>query len=153
MTENADTGTEETGEEKKDPAWYRQQIERTNAENKALRDTIRNQLFDGIEGLDRSKGMGKTMTDLYDGELNRSDFLAWAKEKFDFEPKGAGSSPDPNRQGINSLVTESQDRQDGAIEGGQSLDAPSLDDRIAEAEKEGNLALAVSLKTQKLYSK
>lgn len=157
MADGEGENSGDSGSKEKDPAWYRQQIEEKNAENKALRETIRNQMFDSIPGLDRTKGIGKTMTDTYDGELNKGAFLEWAEERFEFKPStegGGQNTPDPTAQNVNGIVSQSQQRQEQAVEGGQSLNPPSdLAERIAKAEAEGDYATAISLKTQSLLNK
>lgn len=137
------------------PEWFRSTIERQKAENAELRGKLMDRTFQAV-GIDTTKGIGKTMRDLYDGDDDPEALKSWAAEKFEWAPQAGNQSTGHTAEqtAAQQVVAESQDRVEKATEGAQSVDPPpagslaELKAKVAEAEAKGDHATAISLKRQ-----
>lgn len=140
------------------PEWYRANIERVSAENKELKGKLREGMFKQVGLHDTSKGLGKTMADAYDGDLDPEAFKAWAAERFEWQPPQAGNGEQqqqtPEQVAAQTVVSESQGRVEQATQTATSTETPpsgsiqELKAQIAEAEAAGNYVDTIRLKRE-----
>ncbi|NIS14587.1 MAG: hypothetical protein GWN97_22450 [Thermoplasmata archaeon] len=128
------------------PKQLREAYERAQARIAELESQARSTAFEKA-GLDPSKGIGKAVAALYDGDPSPDAIVEFAKTEFDWEPTGTQAQTDKER-----MVAQAQDRLDQVQAASSQVTAPdesTIDDQIATAESEGNWNAAMQLKMQK----
>jgi hypothetical protein len=130
----------------KAPNWYREQMARKDAENKALKDTVTSLAFTNA-GIDTSKPLGQTMRENYRGEPSVEAIRKYAQEKFEWQPPAA-PLPEAHQE-----VVDATARVDAVTASAQSTGEITLEKQIADAEKAGDWGLSVRLKAQKMQQR
>jgi hypothetical protein len=135
------------GGEDKDPAWYRDQMDRKDAQLKDQAKQInrqRVQLMEGAfdeVGLDPTKGLGKAIAEKYEGDPKADDLRSYAIEEYSWEP--------PVDDSLQSAVVDAQERVTEAVNAATPAPASPIDIQIADAEERGDFAGTMSLKVAK----
>lgn len=143
--EHHETPATDEGGEQKDPAWYRDQIERKDAQLAEQTKTINRQRVALMEqtfetvGLDPAVGLGKAIAEKYDGEPDADALRQFAIDEYQWEP------PAP----VENEIVAGQERVNTAVAGTERVDQRQIDLDIADAESRGDFASAVALKLAK----
>ena len=142
MSDNEATTEEVVGEEPKETGkGLRAQLEAALSENKKLKTTQRDSAFKEA-GIDTSGGMGKAISQMYEGNSDAADILKFAKDEYDYDV--LPSNP------VAAQVAAEQAKLDNVGQTAGSVVAPAEMDVLAKAEAEGDYATAMNIKGQQL---
>lgn len=146
------TPSEPQGEEK-DPAWYRDQLAKKDAEMQKLQEAVNQQRVRMMEkafedvGLDPTKGIGKAVAEnpkLEKLEPTAEEVRTFAIEEYQWEPP-----PDQQPNPLSQPTNDAQQRVNQTVQEAGAVPTTQIDFDIAEAEKAGNFAAAMALKVAK----
>ena len=137
-TEAADAGKDTGG-------GLRKQLENSLAEVKELKADKRKRAFDDA-GLDTTKGLGKAIHQVYEGEATKEAVVEFAKSEYDWTPPVSDEHPQAQQ-----IQTE-QARADQLTDTAGSVAPPSTADQLAKAEAEGDYRTAMAIKSQQVES-
>jgi len=131
----------------------RETIDRQGGEIKGLKGQLRDQAFEAA-GLDPSEGIGQLLANAYEGEATKEAVTEFAKSKgveLKVEaPTEAEAAAAAKAAAQKTLVTDGLKRIDSAHDQSKPLvSEPSIDDEIAQADKDGDFKLGISLRNAK----
>ena len=113
----------------------RKQLEKALAQNKANETIIRSAAFEAA-GIDTSKGLGKAISQVYDGDPTKDAILEFASKEYDHVPTPVGQQPHP--QAAQIALGHAQLDQMGNVAG--SVEQTTRRERLATAQVEGDFA-------------
>ncbi len=144
--DNVENTVDETQEESNPLKQLREQLKKTEAENKELKSVMADSVFKEA-GFDTSAGEGKALKSLYDGELKPDAIKQFASENY-----GWGASPDQvtEQEAQRSRVVTSQESLDTVIEASVPVEPVGIDDQINQAQADGDWQTSSALKAEKL---
>lgn len=142
MADLEQTETQEPVEQTDGPKQLREALKRKDEQIAEMKAKLRGVAFKDA-GLDPTKGIGKAVAALYDGDLDGDAIREYASTEFDWSPTG-------EQMPSESEETLARDRADQVMRQGTSVSPPELADQIAEAEQAGNYKQSVALKLQSL---
>ena len=144
--ENVENTVDETQEESNPLKQLREQLKKTEAENKELKSVMSDSVFKEA-GFDTSAGEGKALKSLYDGELKADAIKQFASENYGW---GQSSEAVQEQDAQKAQVVTSQQNLDTVIEASVPVDPVGIDDQIAQAQQDGDWQTSPALKTEKL---
>ena len=112
----------------------RKQLEKTIAENKTLKTRERTRAFTDA-GFDTSTGLGKAISQVYDGESSKEAILEFASTEYGHTPTPS-DAPQPHPQAAQIALGQHQLDQVGNVAG--SITQTTRAQRLAEARASGN---------------
>jgi len=143
--DNVENTVDETQEESNPLKQLREQLKKTEAENKELKSVMADSVFKEA-GFDTSAGEGKALKSLYDGELKPDAIKQFASENY-----GWGQSSEVTEQEAQrSRVVTSQDSLDTVIEASVPVEPVGIEDQINQAQADGDWQTSSALKAEKL---
>ena len=116
----------------------REQIEALKEQNTALSAVAKQAAFKEA-GLDPTKGIGKAVYRTYDGEIDPENISTFAREEYDWEPKGAG-------------VSDAQQRMTAISQVGSAEEARNRIEQAEAAASEGDWVKSAALKDAELLA-
>ena len=141
-----DNTVDETQEESNPLKQLREQLKKTEAENKELKSVMADSVFKEA-GFDTSAGEGKALKSLYDGELKPDAIKQFAAENYGW---GQSSEVDQEQDAQKARVVTSQQNLDTVIEASVPVEPVGVDDQIAQAQQDGDWQTSSNLKAEKL---
>jgi len=146
MENDMDNTVDETQEESNPLKQLREQLKKTEAENKELKSVMADSVFKEA-GFDTSAGEGKALKSLYDGELKPDAIKQFASENYGW---GQSSEVDQEQDAQRSRVITSQESLDTVIEASVPVEPVGIDDQINQAQADGDWQTSSALKAEKL---
>ena len=143
MSEETTETIEET-ETKDVPKQLREALKRSNDENAKLREQVMAKAFTDL-GLDPTTGLGKAVSQVYDGDTSFEALAKFALEEYGHE---APAAPENAEQA--AAVLSGQAQLDAASTGAGSVTPPTQQDQLATAEAEGDYDTAMRIKGQRI---
>ena len=137
-------GSTETPDSKETGGGLRKELERTKAENKELRESVRTNAF-GSAGIDTTTGLGKAIAQVYDGENTAEAIQKFATEEYGWQP----TAPDESHPAAQA-IQEGNARMEQVGQHSGSVAPVSQANSLAEAEAKGDYATAMSIKAAQL---
>lgn len=137
----ANEAGESRASDTKDPAWYRKEIARRDEEISDLKGRLRRAAF-AEAGIPTDSGLGKAIADLYNGDPDPAEVLAFAQ--------GYGWEGKPAAPSAARKVEAAQAEADAITAQATSIEPSTIDDEIAKAEGEGRYQDAFNLKMRKM---
>ena len=144
--DNVENTVDETQEESNPLKQLREQLKKTEAENKELKSVMADSVFKEA-GFDTSAGEGKALKSLYDGELKPDAIKQFAAENYGW---GQSSEVDQEQDAQKARVVTSQQNLDTVIEASVPVEPVGVDDQIAQAQQDGDWQTSSNLKAEKL---
>ena len=144
--DNVENTVDETQEESNPLKQLREQLKKTEAENKELKSVMADSVFKEA-GFDTSAGEGKALKSLYDGELKPDAIKQFAAENYGW---GQSSEVDQEQDARKARVLTSQQNLDTVIEASVPVEPIGVDDQIAQAQQDGDWQTSSNLKAEKL---
>jgi hypothetical protein len=144
--ENVENTVDETQEESNPLKQVREELKKTQAENKELKSFMADSVFKEA-GFDTTAGEGKALKSLYDGELKADAIKQFASDNYGW---GQSSEVDQEQNAQKARVVTSQQSLDTVIEASVPVDPVGIDDQIAQAQQDGDWQTSSALKTEKL---
>ncbi len=126
-----------------EPKGLRKQLADAHAELKVYKTKDREAAFTDA-GLDVSTGMGKAISQVYEGEVSSEAITKFAKDEYGYEIPVEETNPQVTE------ITQAQARLDGVTETAGSVADPKEGDVLAKAEAEGDYATTMAIKGQQL---
>ena len=140
--ENTPTETEPVVETD-GPKQLREALKRANAEI-ADKDAMLRGIAFSEAGLDTSSGLGKAISQVYDGEATTESILTFAKDEYGWEPVPSPENPQQ------PVIQQNQQRLD-TIQAQSVPVVPVTEDEVLRtAEQEGDFDTAGAIKAQQL---
>ncbi|RLB68337.1 MAG: hypothetical protein DRH08_01250 [Deltaproteobacteria bacterium] len=127
-TDAAEAADGETGK------GLRAQLEASLSEVKTLKADARDRAFVDA-GLDTSKGMGKAIAQVYDGDVSRDAILEFARTEYDYTPDDPNAAQ-PYPQAEQVALGQAQLDQVGNVS--HSLTQSTRPERLAKARRAGD---------------
>ena len=144
QTPEDDQGSTETADSKETGGGLRKELERSKAENKTLRESVRINAFSNA-GIDTSTGLGKAIAQVYDGENT-----AEAIQKFANEEYGWVATQQVADHPAAQAIHEGNARQEQMQQQSGSIVPPTNQDALAKAEAEGDWDTTMAIKSRQV---
>ena len=140
--ENTPTETEPVVETD-GPKQLREALKRANAEI-ADKDAMLRGIAFSEAGLDTSSGLGKAISQVYDGEATTESILTFAKDEYGWEPVPSPENPQQ------PVIQQNQQRLDTIQAQSVPVVPVTEDEALRTAEQEGDFGTAGAIKAQQL---
>jgi len=135
--------TVETQVDPDEPKGLRKQLADAHAKLKVYETKDREAAFSDA-GLDVSTGMGKAISQVYDGEVTSEAITKFAKDEYGYEVPVDDTNPQAQQ------IAEAQQRLDNVTQTAGSVADPTQGDVLAKAEAEGDYQTTLAMKGQQL---
>ena len=124
----------------------RKELERSNAENKELKADARARAF-GDAGLDTTQGLGKAISQVYEGKATAEAVAAFANEEYGWVPDTAIDT-----HPAAEAIQQGNARQEAMQQNSGTTAPPTQQDALAKAEAEGDTRTAMAIKANQVQA-
>jgi len=141
--ENTPTTETEPVDDPNGPRQLREALKRANAQIADQEVQLRGIAFSEA-GLDTSSGLGKAISQVYDGEATTESILTFAKDEYGWEP---APSPENSQQPV---IQQNQQRLDTIQTQSVPVVPVTEDEALRTAEHDGDFDTAGAIKAQQI---
>lgn len=143
MSDEVEAEVSEAPKEEK-ASGLRKQLEASLDENKTLKSKILSDSYGKLE-LDTTTGLGKAISQMYEGPADFDSLAKFAKEEYGYEPE-ALEEQHPEAQ----TIADGQKQLDQLGQTAGSVVAPNEGDVLAKAEADGDYKTTMAIKGQRV---